>query len=79
MAPHYFGLNAFFLEILRSREISREVSICQTRLAWWRQTVDDVLTKPNLVPKEPLAAMLKHIKVTKPHVKLQLLQRMVDY
>lgn len=31
------------------------------------------------MPKEPIAAMLKHIKVTKPHVNLQLLQRMVDY
>ena len=26
--PHYFAINAFFLEVLRSREISRERSIC---------------------------------------------------
>ena len=34
--PHYYAINAFFLEVLRSREISRERSICQTRLHWWR-------------------------------------------
>ena len=34
--PYYFAINAFFLEILRSREISREQSICQTRLQWWQ-------------------------------------------
>ena len=26
--PHYFAINSFFLEVLRSREISRERSIC---------------------------------------------------
>ena len=30
--PYYNAVNAFFLEVLRSREISREPSICQTRL-----------------------------------------------
>ena len=30
--PYYNAINAFFLEVLRSREISREASICQTRL-----------------------------------------------
>ena len=26
--PYYFAINSFFLEVLRSREISRERSIC---------------------------------------------------
>jgi len=28
LQPHYFGIHAFFLEVLRSREISKEISIC---------------------------------------------------
>jgi len=57
---HYFALNCFFLEVLRSREISRERSICQTRLHWWRQTLNDVENdKP---AREPLARMLKDVR-----------------
>lgn len=33
--PFYYGHHALFLEALKSREISRETSICQTRLRWW--------------------------------------------
>jgi hypothetical protein len=62
LQPHYFAIHAFFLEVLRSREISKEISICQTRLAWWRGTVDDILTKPDLKPREPLAVMLKNLQ-----------------
>ena len=74
--PHYYALNAFFLEILRSREISRERSICQTRLHWWRQTVLDVeADKP---AREPLARMLKHVNQDT-QVNFKLLHRMIDY
>jgi hypothetical protein len=60
MHAQYFGLHAFFLEVLRSREISREQSICQTRLHWWRATIDDLISKPDYQPREPITALLKH-------------------
>ena len=74
--PHYFAINSFFLEVLRSREISRERSICQTRLHWWRQTLVDVENKK--AAREPLARMLKDVH-EKSRVNFKLLHRMIDY
>ena len=74
--PHYFAINAFFLEVLRSREISRERSICQTRLHWWRQTLDDV--DAGRTAREPLARMLGEVK-RNTRVNFKLLHRIVDY
>ena len=54
--PYYFGINAFFLEILKSREISRERSIAQTRLHWWVQTLNDVESGKR--PREPVGRVL---------------------
>ena len=74
--PHYYTINAFFLEVLRSREISRERSICQTRLHWWRQTLLDV--EGGRVAREPLARMLKEVH-SETHVNFKLLHRLIDY
>lgn len=72
----YYGLNAFFLEVLKSREISRENSIVQTRLNWWAQTVKDIdAGKP---AREPVARMLQEVR-EKTQVNLKLLHRMVDF
>lgn len=38
---HYYTINAFFLEILKSREVSRQPLICQRRLLFWTETVHD--------------------------------------
>ena len=72
----YYALNAFFLEVLKSREISRERSICQTRLHWWRQTLLDV--EADKRPREPLARMLHEVKRST-KVNFKLLHRLVDY
>ena len=74
--PHYYALNAFFLEILKSREISKERSICQTRLHWWVHTLDDVVN--DRTAREPVARMLKEVHANT-QVNFKLLNRMVDY
>jgi hypothetical protein len=40
--PYYFGIHAMFLEALKSREVSKEGSICQTRLKWWEESLKDI-------------------------------------
>ncbi len=39
---YYMAINAFFVEVLRSREVSREASVCQQRLMWWAEQLEDV-------------------------------------
>lgn len=74
--PLYYGINAFFLEILRSREISKEQSICQTRLQWWASTLNDV--EKDRVPREPIARVLSEVK-HKSKVNFKLLHRLVNF
>ncbi len=64
------------MEVLRSREISRERSICQTRLHWWRQTLVDI--ENDKMAREPLAKMLIEVKKNS-RVNFKLLHRLVDY
>lgn len=40
--PYYYGIHALFIETLKSREISKEVSVCQTRLNWWEESLKDI-------------------------------------
>lgn len=60
--PYYYGAHALFLEALKSREISREASICQTRLHWWEQSIKDVIEGKGKGPKEPVTVVLKEAK-----------------
>ena len=61
--------------MLRSREISRELSICQTRLNWWKQTLVDV--ENERVAREPLARMLQEVRSSS-RVNFKLLHRLID-
>jgi phytoene/squalene synthetase len=70
-------VHALFLEALRSREISRETSICQTRLQWWEQTVIDVAEK-GLPPRDPVAKVISEA-VKKTPLNAKLLGRMINY
>ena len=36
---YYFGIHAFYLEIIRAREISSSLSVCQNRLLWWEDNL----------------------------------------
>ena len=75
---YYYGINALFLEALKSREVSREASICQTRLKWWEESLIDVALGRGKGPKEPVTVLLKDAK-EKTHINYQLLQRLVNY
>ena len=63
---YYFGNHALFIEVLKSREISKEPSICQTRLRWWEATLGEIVkseSKEDFTPREPLAVVLHHAKL----------------
>ena len=38
----YYTVHAFLLEILKSRETSRQMMVCKRRLLWWSETLDDI-------------------------------------
>lgn len=77
LQPFYFGVHALFLEALRSREISKEVSICQTRLIWWEQSLIDVLDKRKPA-REPVTRVLQEAVKQSP-LNGNLLKRLVNY
>jgi hypothetical protein len=70
-------VHALFLEALRSREISREASICQTRLQWWEQTIIDV-TEKGSAPRDPVSKVISEA-VKKTPLNPRLLLRMINY
>ena len=73
---HYFGVHALFIEVMKSREISKETSICQTRLNWWMQIMNDIIEDKK--PREPVGVVLADAKA-KTNINFNLLQRMIDY
>lgn len=54
--PHYYSVHALFLEVLKSREVSKEQSICKTRLDWWLHILDDIVN--NRKTREPISIAL---------------------
>lgn len=76
--PYYYGHHALFLEALKSREISKEVSICQTRLRWWEESLIDIAEGRGKGPREPVTVVLKASK-ERTHINFKLLQRLVNY
>ena len=56
-------MHALFLEALKSREISKEQSICLTRLAWWEESLKDVILERGAnQPREPIMVIMKDAK-----------------
>jgi len=55
-----------FIEAMKSREISKEGSICQTRLKWWEESLQDVALNRGKdgksQPREPITVVLKEAK-----------------
>lgn len=80
--PYYFGIHAMFLEALKSREVSKEGSICQTRLRWWEESLKDVALDRGKggksQPREPITIVLKEAK-EKTCINYSLIQRLVNY
>jgi hypothetical protein len=77
LQPYYFGAHALFIEALKSREISRETSICQTRLLWWEQSLIDIEEGRGLA-KEPVTRVLQEAKA-KTAMNLKVLIRLVNF
>ena len=77
LQPYYFGTHALFLETLRSREISKEQSICQTRLMWWEESVKDV-TERAKPAREPVTRIIQEAVKNTP-LNAKLLQRMINF
>lgn len=73
---HFYTVQAFFLEILKSREVSRQATICQRRLQWWEETLQDVEKDRKLV--EPIGIALRELH-TKTNANFDLLHRLVSY
>jgi len=76
LQPYYFAVNAMFIEAMKSREVSREVSICSTRLQWWETQLTSI--QAGKAPVEPVGRMLQQVAF-KTRVNLDLLKRLVAY
>lgn len=69
-------MHAFYLEILKSREISQESSICQTRLLWWQDTLSDVEAGKKM--QEPIGVAIR-AALDETRINFDLLRRLVSY
>ncbi|CDW87483.1 nadh dehydrogenase complex assembly factor 6 precursor [Stylonychia lemnae] len=76
LQPYYYGIHALFLEALKSREISKETSICNTRLMWWEQSLIDI--EKGHKAKEPVTRVLQEA-MSKTPINMNLLKRIVNY
>jgi NADH dehydrogenase [ubiquinone] 1 alpha subcomplex assembly factor 6 len=73
----YLSYHAFFVEILRSRYISKEPSVCRTRLCFWEESLKEVIQDKGSI-KEPMLIVLKEtIKTTA--IRRDTLFRMIDF
>lgn len=72
----FYTVHAFFLEVLKSREVSRQAYVCKRRLLWWQETLEEV-TKGKK-PAEPLGVALKEL-YTNTNVNFDLFHRLVSY
>lgn len=73
---YFYTVHAFFLEVLKSREVSRQAYIWQRRLLWWDETLSDI--EKDKDPFEPIGVALKELK-KKTQVNFDLLHRLVSY
>ena len=74
--PFYFGIHAFYLEIMKAREISQETHVSKTRLLWWLSNLKDL--DQGQSQQEPISICLKSALESKA-INTKLLTRMIDY
>lgn len=73
---NYLAFHAFFIEILRSRYISKEPSVCRMRVNFWEESLKEVLEGKTI--KEPILILLKEtLKTTS--IRKETLFRMIDF
>jgi len=73
---YFYTIHAFLLEVLKSREASKQVNICKMRLLWWAETLHDIEEGKKI--SEPVGVavqdMLKNTKIN-----FDLIHRIVSY
>lgn len=74
--PFFFTVHAFFLELLKSRETSRQINICKRRLIWWAETLNDI--EKDRKVHEPIGVALKELR-NNTNANFDLLHRLVSY
>jgi phytoene/squalene synthetase len=62
---------------MKSREISKESSICQTRLFWWEQTIADV-TERKKPARDPVSRVIQEA-VQRTPLNPKILKRLINY
>ena len=72
----YLSFHAFFIEILRSRYISKEPSVCRTRLSFWEESLKEIILDKQI--KEPMMIVLKETIRSTP-IRKETLFRMIDF
>jgi phytoene/squalene synthetase len=72
----YLAFHAFFIEILRSRYISKEPSVCRMRVNFWEESLKEVIEDKTI--KEPILILLKETLKTTP-IRKDTLFRMIDF
>jgi phytoene/squalene synthetase len=73
----YLSYHAFFYEIMKSRFVSKEQSVCRMRLNFWEESLKEVI-KGDKVIKEPMLIIMKEaFKQT--GLRKDTLFRMIDF
>ena len=73
---YYYTVQAFFLEIMKSREVSRQPTICQRRIMFWGDVLSDSANNKKMV--EPIGVALKELH-TKTNANFHILNKIVSY
>jgi NADH dehydrogenase [ubiquinone] 1 alpha subcomplex assembly factor 6 len=73
---YFYTVHAFFLEVLKSREVSRQAYICKRRLLWWDEMLKDI--EEGKEPFEPIGVALKALKKNT-NVNFDLLHRLTSF
>ncbi|CAI2372567.1 unnamed protein product [Moneuplotes crassus] len=73
---YFYAIHAFFLEILKSREASRQMMVCKTRLLWWSETLNDIENNKKI--QEPIGIALSEV-YKNTNANFDLLHRMISY
>ena len=76
LKPHYIAYHTFFGEVMRSRYISREASVCRMRLAFWEDSLKEILEDKKI--NEPILVLLKE-SFKQTGIRKDTLFRMIDF
>jgi hypothetical protein len=76
--PYYLSYHAFFSEIIRSRYITREQSVCRMRINFWEETLKECLGAQDKKINEPMMIVLKEA-IKNSGIRKETLFRLIDF